>query len=129
MNDILLKSFNFHEIIDMLVDFERNNQSCSLKELSAILNLDEGHVRKMNAPSVNRHYTFEQLYILSRVWNVDFNVFLPSLETLSQLTAFQQYSEVEIKEFIDNLILNMKGNNYNVWFWHYTTSFRGFFGN
>lgn len=114
MNDILLKSFNFHELIDMLVDFERNNQSCSLKELSAILNLDEGHVRKMNAPSVNRHYTFEQLYILSKVWNVDFNVFLPSLKTLSQLTAFQQYSEVEIKEFIDNLILNMKGNNYNV---------------
>jgi len=68
MNDILLKSFNFHELIDMLVDFERNNQSCSLKELSAILNL----------------------------------------------TAFQQYSEAEIKEFIENLIFNMKGNNYNV---------------
>lgn len=114
MSGVLYNEFSFHDLVDMLVDFERNNHNFSLKELSAILNLDEGHVRKMNAPSVNRHYTFEQLYILSKVWNVDFNVFLPSMETLSQLTAFQQYSEKEITEIINNLISNMKGNNYNV---------------
>lgn len=114
MSDFLLDRFSFHDLVDMLVDFERNNHSCSLKELSAILNLDEGYVRKMNAPSVDRHYTFEQLYILSKVWEVDINVFLPSLETLSQLTAFQQFPEEKITELINNLVSNMKGNNYNV---------------
>lgn len=114
MRDFSSNGFSFYELVDMLVDFERKNHGYSLKEMSAILNIDEGHVRKMNAPSVKRHYTFEHLYILSLVWKIDINVFLPSQRTLRQLTAFKELSEKELTEVINNLISNMKGSNYNV---------------
>ena len=114
MRDFSSDGFCFYELVDMLVDFERKNHGHSLKEVSAILNIDEGHVRKMNAPSVKRHYTFQHLYILSLVWKIDINAFLPSQRTLKQLTAFKELSEKELTEFINKLISNMKGSNYNV---------------
>lgn len=111
MSNILLGKLDFHDLVDMLVDFERKNRGYSLSGLAAILNLNEGHVRKMNAPSVKRHYTVEHIYILSREWEVDINVFLPSPETLGQLTVFKEYTRKQILELINNLIVNMKGIN------------------
>lgn len=111
MNNISLVNFDFHELVDTLVDFERKNRGCSLRDIAAMLDLDEGYVRKLNAPSVKRHYTFEQLYIISRKWDVDINVFLPSPETLRQLTAFKDFTDDQIIRFINDMISNLKGIN------------------
>lgn len=100
---------DFRRIIDELVDFERKNLGYSLKDMAITLNLEDVYVRQLNAPSVDKHYTLDHLFILSRAWKIDINSFLPSAKTLRQLTAYKDYSDEQADNLITEMLLEMKG--------------------
>lgn len=105
------KRDEFYEIISDLVDYHQRHNLETRTNISEILGVTDGYIRKIHSAGNNKKYNMKHLFLLARHWGIDISKLYPSEDNLKLIIRYESMNVEQRKEKIKELEDILKEEN------------------